>query len=73
MHSARAGRYDDKRGSKVRVYYDNGDIKEFPSMTKASRGLGIHRDTLIRVVHKGGNHGKKRFSELGITRIEQFK
>ena len=73
MHSARAGRYDDKRGSKVRVYYDNGDIKEFPSMTKASRGLGVHRDTLIRVVHKGGNHGKKRFSELGITRIEQFE
>ena len=73
MHSAKSGRYDDKGGSKVRVYFKNGDIKEFPSMTKASRDLGIHRDTLIKVIHKGGNHGKKKFAELGIFKIEQFK
>ena len=29
-HSAKAGRYDGKRGAKVRVYYINGKVEEYP-------------------------------------------
>ena len=72
-HSAKAGRYDDKGGAKVKVYFADGEVREYPSMTKASKNLGIHRDTLIKVIHRGGNHGKKKFAELGISKIEQFK
>lgn len=72
-HSAKAGRYDDIGGAKVRVYFTDGEVREYPSMTKASKNLGIHRATLIKAIHHGGNHGKKKFAELGISKIEQFK
>ena len=57
----------------MKVYFADGEVREYPSMTKASKNLGIHRDTLIKVIHHGGNHGKKKFAELGISKIEQFK
>lgn len=72
-HSSRSGRYEDKRGSKVRVFFKDGTTKEYPSMTKASKQLNIHRDTLIKAIHKGGNHGKLKFSQLGIAKVEQFE
>lgn len=70
-HSATAGRYTDKGGKAVKVYYKDGSIVEYKSVTAASRGIGVHRDTLVKHINHGYPYGAKKFSELNIKKIEQ--
>ena len=72
-HSAAAGRYKNTGGKAVKVYYKDGSIAEYGSITEASKGIGVHRDTLVKHINHGSPYGNKKFSELNIDKIEQFK
>lgn len=52
-HSYKNGRYDNKTYQLIYVTYYNGREETYPSITKASQFLGVHRDTIYGFLERG--------------------
>lgn len=65
-HSFDSGRHENKRYKNVTVIYENGQTVSYYSITKASKGIGCHRDTIYNYL-KGEN--SVRLKELEVKQI----
>ena len=68
-YSAKAGRYNNNRGHKVKITYNNGDVYIYESIVEASNNTGIHRDTLMKILSKKSS-GAVIKSKHNISTIE---
>jgi len=63
-----------KQGHKLEVYYKDGKIEQYRSISECSRSINIHRDTLTKyfnepVSEQGWKWGSQRMEALGIIKI----
>lgn len=69
-YSAQAGRYDNKGGAKIEITYNNGTVVIYDSIVEASLMIGIHRDTMMKIL-SGKSSGKLTFKKYNIKSISR--